>query len=129
MNETLDNLIIDLDLKTKQLKQLFEENLKILSDCDKKEEDLKHTIEFKTLKSYQRCNIITEYKKIRIERRNAKDNLDKIEVVTNNINRACKSLSENDRITNKVKIFEDKISNRIYNNRIYTEFDINKILN
>jgi hypothetical protein len=129
MDETLDNLIIDLDVKLRKLKEMFDDNLKKLSDCDKKEEDLKHAIEFKTLKAYQRCNIVTEYKKVRTERRIAKDTLDKLEMITTSLNKASRSVEDKDKIENKTNIFiTTKLSNRKYNNRIYTEFDINKII-
>lgn len=129
MDETLNNLVIDLDVKLRQLKEMFDENLKKLSDCDKKEEDLKHLIEFKTLKAYQRCNVITEYKKVRTERRKAKDTLDKLEIITTSLNRASRSLEDKDKLENKTNTFiTTKLSNRKYNNRIYTEFDINSII-
>lgn len=97
-----------------------------LSHCDCMICDLMHLIENNTLKTNQCYRIIKELKKLRIERRKIKNDMDLLSVYKNNYQ---KLLNYDNR---KLLLSEigkkEKTLNLKYNNRVYTEEDIKELI-
>ncbi len=97
-----------------------------LSNYDKRTTDLLHYIENNNLNAPQSCKIIKEIKKIRQERRKIKNDMEISKVYKDNINKLVNIDSRNMLMT-KVHKTEKQLESE-YQNRIYTQEDIDNIL-
>lgn len=118
----LDNAIQILNRVDEYIDTLVEE----LSNYDKRTTDLLHYIENNNLNAPQSCKIIKEIKKIRQERRKIKNDMELSKVYKDNINKLVNIDSRNMLMT-KVHKTEKQLESE-YQNRIYTQEDINNIL-
>lgn len=97
-----------------------------LSNYDKRTTDLLHYIENNNLNAPQSCRIVKELKKIRQERRKIKNDMEISKVYKDNINKLVNIDSRNMLMT-KVHKTEKQLESE-YQNRIYTQEDIDNIL-
>lgn len=97
-----------------------------LSNYDKRTTDLLHYIENNNLNAPQSCRIVKELKKIRQERRKIKNDMEISKVYKDNINKLINVDSRNMLMTKVYKI--EKQLESEYQNRIYTQEDIDKLL-
>lgn len=118
----LDNSIQILNKVDEYIDTLVEE----LSNYDKRTTDLLHYIENNNLNAPQSCKIIKEIKKIRQERRKIKNDMELSKVYKDNINKLVNIDSRNMLMT-KVHKTEKQLESE-YQNRIYTQEDIDNIL-
>lgn len=118
----LDNAIQILNRVDEYIDTLVEE----LSNYDKRTTDLLHYIENNNLNAPQSCKIIKEIKKIRQERRKIKNDMELSKVYKDNINKLVNIDSRNMLMT-KVHKTEKQLESE-YQNRIYTQEDIDNIL-
>lgn len=118
----LDNGIQILNRVDEYIDTLVEE----LSNYDKRTTDLLHYIENNNLNAPQSCKIIKEIKKIRQERRKIKNDMELSKVYKDNINKLVNIDSRNMLMT-KVHKTEKQLESE-YQNRIYTQEDIDNIL-
>jgi hypothetical protein len=118
----LDNGIQILNKVDEYIDTLVEE----LSNYDKRTTDLLHYIENNNLNAPQSCKIIKEIKKIRQERRKIKNDMELSKVYKDNINKLVNIDSRNMLMT-KVHKTEKQLESE-YQNRIYTQEDIDNIL-
>lgn len=118
----LDNGIQILNKVDEYIDTLVEE----LSNYDKRTTDLLHYIENNNLNAPQSCKIIKEIKKIRQERRKIKNDMEISKVYKDNINKLVNIDSRNMLMT-KVHKTEKQLESE-YQNRIYTQEDIDNIL-
>lgn len=118
----LDNGIQILNKVDEYIDTLVEE----LSNYDKRTTDLLHYIENNSLNAPQSCKIIKEIKKIRLERRKIKKDMELSKVYKDNINKLVNKDSRN-MLTAKLHKTEKQLETE-YQNRIYTQEDINNIL-
>ena len=98
-----------------------------LSNADSKLSDLYHLIEKSKLKTGECYRVIQEERKILLERRKIKDDMSLLAVYKREKE---KLLNDKNRIFLKQSIFKKnrELQESIYNNRIYTEEEINRIL-
>lgn len=98
-----------------------------LSLCDSKICDLMHLIEFNNLSTKQRYRVVGELHKIRVERRNIKNDMSTLRTYNNNSN---KLLEVNNRqmllseIHKTLKYQQDAQ----YTNRVYTDEEIKELI-
>ena len=118
----LDNSIQILNKVDVYIDTLAEE----LSNYDKRTTDLLHYIENNNLNAPQSCKVIKEIKKIRLERRKIKKDMELSKVYKDNINKLVNKDSRN-MLTAKLHKTEKQLETE-YQNRIYTQEDINNIL-
>ena len=118
----LDNSIQILNKVDEYIETLAEE----LSNYDKRTTDLLHYIENNNLNAPQSCKIIKEIKKIRLERRKIKKDMELSKVYKDNINKLVNKDSRNMLIA-KLHKTEKQLETE-YQNRIYTQEDIDNIL-
>ena len=118
----LDNGIQILNKVDEYIDTLVEE----LSNYDKRTTDLLHYIENNNLNAPQSCKIIKEIKKIRQERRKIKNDMELSKIYKDNINKLVNIDSRNMLMT-KVHKTEKQLESE-YQNRIYTQEDIDNIL-
>ena len=118
----LDNSIQILNKVDEYIETLAEE----LSNYDKRTTDLLHYIENNNLNAPQSCKVIKEIKKIRLERRKIKKDMELSKVYKDNINKLVNKDSRN-MLTAKLHKTEKQLETE-YQNRIYTQEDINNIL-
>lgn len=118
----LDNGIQILNKVDEYIDTLVEE----LSNYDKRTTDLLHYIENNNLNAPQSCKIIKEIKKIRQERRKIKNDMELSKVYKDNINKLVNIDSRNMLMT-KIHKTEKQLESE-YQNRIYTQEDIDNIL-
>lgn len=85
-----------------------------------------HYIENNNLNAPQSCKVIKEIKKIRLERRKIKKDMELSKVYKDNINKLVNKDSRN-MLTAKLHKTEKQLETE-YQNRIYTQEDINNIL-
>ena len=97
-----------------------------LSTYDKKTTDLLHFIENNNLNAPQSCKMIKEIKKIREERRKIKNDMEISKVYRDNINKLINKDSRN-MLISKIYKSEKQLESE-YQNRIYTQEDIENIL-
>lgn len=97
-----------------------------LSKLDLMQQDILHLIETENLDAKRCCRVIKELKKIRINRRNIKNNIE----ISNKYNEQRERISRKDnRKFLLVELFKrEKIINKKYNYRVYTQEEINNIL-
>lgn len=128
MEEDLELMSIaeNINIQMKKLKEINVKNAIIISNCDKKEQDLLHHIELDTLKAYQRINLMTEFKKVRIERRIAKNNCEKVNYIITNI----LNIYKGSKILNvELEKFETiSLKNKKYGNRFYKKEEFEQII-
>ena len=97
-----------------------------LSSYDKRTSDLLHYIESNKLNAPQCCRIVKELKVIREERRKVKNDMEISKVYKDNIN---KLINKDNRNMLMIKLYkQEKQLGTNYKNRIYTEENINNIL-
>lgn len=97
-----------------------------LSICDSKISDLMHLIESETLKTNQCYRIVKELKKLRVERRKIKNDMDLLNTYRNN---QQKLLNQNNRQMLLAELGKkEKTLNYKYNNRVYTEEEIKELI-
>lgn len=118
----LDNSIQILNKVDEYIETLAEE----LSNYDKRTTDLLHYIENNNLNAPQSCKVIKEIKKIRLERRKIKKDMELSKVYKDNINKLVNKDSRN-MLMAKLHKTEKQLETE-YQNRIYTQEDINNIL-
>lgn len=95
-------------------------------ECDLKLCDLMHLLENGTFKSYELIRIATQIKKVRIERRIAKENQELTRLFTNSLGQLQ---SPGSRAMLKKNIYKEyKDMNMPYKNRIYTDEEIEQII-
>lgn len=96
-----------------------------LSDYDKRTTDLLHYIENNNLSAPQSCKMIKEIQKIRQERRKIKNDMEISKVYKDNINKLVNKDMRN-MLMSKLHKTEKQMESE-YQNRIYTQEDIDKI--
>lgn len=97
-----------------------------LSICDSKISDLMHLIESEALKTNQCYRIVKELKKLRVERRKIKNDMDLLNTYRNN---QQKLLNQNNRQMLLAELGKkEKTLNYKYNNRVYTEEEIKELI-
>lgn len=97
-----------------------------LSNYDKMTTDLLHYIENNTLNASQSCKLIREIKRIRLERRKIKNDMELSKVYKDNINKLV-NIDNRSMLMSKIHKTEKQLESE-YQNRIYTQEDINNIL-
>ena len=95
-------------------------------ECDLKTQDLLHLLENRTFKSYEYVRVATHMKKVRAERRTAKENQELTKLFMNNL---LQLQSQGSRKMLEEKIYKTyKDMNQPYRNRFYTEEEIEQII-
>ena len=95
-------------------------------ECDLKIQDLLHLLENGTFKSYEYIRIATHIKKVRMERRIAKENQELTRLFMNSL---AQLQSQGSRTMLEDKIYKTyKDINQPYKNRFYTEEEIEQIV-
>lgn len=95
-------------------------------ECDLKLCDLMHLLENGTFKSYELVRIATHIKKVRVERRTAKENQELTRLFMNSL---AQLQSSGSRTMLEEKIYKTyKDMNQPYKNRIYTPEEIEQII-
>jgi len=97
-----------------------------LSNVDLKICDLMHLIESETLKTNQSYRVMRELKKLRIERRKIKNDMELLKVYRDNNRKLLNKDSRQFLCSDIGK--RDKSLNGKYNNRVYTEEEIKELI-
>lgn len=108
------------------------ENLNIESQnkrqiADQKEQDLLHYMEINKLKSYEMVRLVSEFEKVRKERREAKDSIEVITQFKSNILQ-MQTKAGREQLRNMLKRQEKKLKNRKYINRVYKEEELDRLI-
>lgn len=97
-----------------------------LSNQDQKISDLLHFIENNNINAAQSCHLIKEIKKVRMERRKVKNDMELARVYKDNINKLINSDSRKMLLSKLHKMSKQLESE--YQNRVYTSKDFVEIL-
>ena len=98
-----------------------------LSITDSKISDLMHLIESNTLKTNQCYRIVRELRKLRLERRKIKNDMDLLQVFKTEKNRLL-NVEYRKFLLNSIYKEDKRQNNAKYNNRIYSEEELKEIL-
>lgn len=123
------NIIEELDNAIEILNRIDEYTntlVDALSNYDKMTTDLLHYIENNNLNAPQSCRLIKEIKRIRLERRKIKNDMELTKVYKDNINKLI-NIDNRSILMSKIHKIEKQLESE-YQNRIYTQEDINNIL-
>lgn len=120
--EELDDCVKKLNEIDEYINTLVDE----LSNYDKRTTDLLHFIENNNLNAPQSCKIIKEIKKVRQERRKIKNDMEISKSYKDNINKLI-GIDNRSMLLTKIHKTEKQLESE-YQNRIYTQEDIDNIL-
>ena len=98
-----------------------------LSITDSKISDLMHLIESNTLKTNQCYRIVRELRKLRLERRKIKNDMDLLQVFKTEKNKLL-NVEYRKFLLNSIYKEDKRQNNAKYNNRIYSEEELKEIL-
>lgn len=98
-----------------------------LSNKDQKISDLLHFIENNSINAAQSCHLIKEIKKVRLERRKIKNDMEIARVYRDNINKLI-SIENRKMLLTKIHKATKQLETE-YKNRVYTNKDFMEMLN
>lgn len=98
-----------------------------LSLCDNKICDLMHLIEFNNLSTKQRYRVIGELHKIRVERRNIKNDMSTLRIYNNNSNKLLEANNRQFLLSEIHKTLKYQQEAQ-YTNRVYTDEEIKELI-